>query len=148
MSAHYAALAEHYKAAPEDRYSYIYRYAVRVFSYLAAKCRVAEKLYPAYQAKDTAALRALYEVDLPALLAEARTIHAAHKEVWKHSNKPIGFAVLDRRYAGNTARVESAIERIGEYLNGGIDSLPELEEPRLGKSLYGFVPFSKIVQQP
>jgi hypothetical protein len=147
MSAHYAALAAYYETAPKDRYSYLYRYAVRVFSYMAAKCRVAEKLHPAYRAGDTNTLRTLYEVDLPALLAEARAVHKAHKEVWRRSNKAVGFGVLDRRYAGNIARVETAIERLGEYLAGKLDSLPELEEPRLGKSLYGFVPFSKIVQQ-
>ena len=148
MSAHYDALAEYYRNAPEDRYSYLYRYAVQVFSYLAAKCRVAERLYPAYQAGDREALRALLAVDLPALLAEARAMHAAHKAVWYKNNKAVGFSVLDRRYAGNTARIESAIERLSEYLDGRLDTLPELEEPRLGKSLYGFVGFSKIVQQP
>ena len=148
MSAHYAVLAAYYETAPEDRYSYLYRYAVRVFSYLAAKCRVAERLYPAYQAGDTATLRDILEKDLPALLTESRAMHAAHKAVWHVSNKAVGFAVLDRRYAGNTARVESAIERLGGYLAGELDALPELEEPRLNKSLYGFVPFSKIVQQP
>ena len=148
MSAHYEALAAYYEKAPEDRYGYLYRYAVRIFSYLAAKCRVAEKLYPAYQAGDTAVLRVLYEVDLPALLVEARAVHAAHKEVWYRNNKAIGFSVLDRRYAGNTARVESTIERLGAYLDGQLPELCELCEPRLHKSLYGFVPFSKILQQP
>ena len=148
MSEHYAALASEFENAPEDNYSYLYRHAVRVFSYLAAKCRVSERLYPAYKAGDTDTLRRLYEKDIPELLSESRKVHASHKEIWKTEKKPVGFAVLDRRYAANSARIETAIERIGEYLDKKIDALPELEEARLNKSLYGFVPFSKIVQGP
>ena len=148
MSAHYAALAEEYRQAPEDRFSYIYRYAERVFAYLAAKSRVCERLHTAYRSGNRDALRDVVETDLAALLQESRAVHAAHRSVWRRTNKEVGWAVLDRRYAGNTARVVTAIERVGEYLDGVIDSLPELEEPSLEKYLYGFVPFSKIVQQP
>lgn len=148
MSAHYAALAVRYENAPEDRYTYLYRYAACVFSYMAAKCRIAERLYPAYRVGDADTLRALYKTDLPLLLDKARAVHGAHKAVWHKTNKAVGFGVLDRRYAGNTARVETAIERLGDYLEGRLPDLPELEEERLGKSLYGFVGFRNIVQQP
>ncbi len=148
MSAHYASYAEMYKNAPKDRYAYLYEYAVQVFTYLSAKCRVAEKLYPAYQAGDTATLRRLLDVDLPTLLEESRAMHKAHKEIWYKNNKPIGFAVLDVRYAGNTARIETAIERLGDYLNGKLSSLPELEEPRLNKGINGFIRYKRILQQP
>jgi hypothetical protein len=148
MSAHYAYYAEQYKNAPKDKYAYIYEYAVQIFTYMAAKCRVGEKLHPAYQAKDTAVLREILEVDLPALLKEARAMHKAHKELWYKTNKAIGFSVLDRRYAGNTTRIETAIERLGEYLDGKLPSLPELEDRRLFKGIAGFIKYHHILQQP
>ncbi len=148
MSAHYASYAEMYKNAPKDRYSYLYKYAVQVFTYLSAKCRVAERLYPAYQAGDTETLCELLTLDLPTLLKESRAIHKAHKEIWYKNNKPIGFAVLDIRYAGNSARIETAIERLGDYLDGKLTSLPELEEPRRYKRINGFLRYKKIIQQP
>ncbi len=148
MSEHYAALAKKFREAPEDSFSYLYRYAERVFAYLAAKSRVCERLHTAYRSGSKPVLREILEVDLAALLTEARAVHKAHKQVFRRTNKEIGWAVLDRRYAGNTARIETAIERVSDYLDGVIDSLPELEAPSLEKYLYGFVPFSKIVQGP
>ena len=44
---------------------------------------------------------------------------------------PIGWEILDIRYGGAITGVRTAGKRIRDYLNGVIDRIGELEEPRL-----------------
>ena len=145
-SKHYAALAERFAAAPKDAYSYLYRFSERIFAFLSVKCRVAERLHPAYQAGDRDTLTAICREDLPALLALGREVHALHAEVWGKSYRSIGWAVLDRRYGGMTSRIETAIARLTDYLDGKVDTIPELEDARLYKGISGFLRFNQLVQ--
>ena len=46
-------------------------------------------------------------------------------------NKPFGFEIMDIRYGGVISRIETAKARLEDYLDGKIDSLPELEAERL-----------------
>ena len=46
-------------------------------------------------------------------------------------NKPFGFEVQDIRIGGLIQRLKTAEKRIGEYINGESDCIPELEETRL-----------------
>ena len=46
-------------------------------------------------------------------------------------NKPFGWEVLDIRYGGVISRLDTAIERINEYLAGDIEFIDELEQERL-----------------
>ncbi|WP_247740854.1 hypothetical protein [Cohnella sp. LGH] len=45
--------------------------------------------------------------------------------------KPFGWEVLDIRYGGALARLDTAIERLAGYLSGRVERLEELEECRL-----------------
>jgi hypothetical protein len=47
------------------------------------------------------------------------------------TNKPFGWEVLDIRYGGILARIDSVIERITGYVEGRIDRIEELEQERL-----------------
>ena len=47
------------------------------------------------------------------------------------TNKPFGWEVLDIRYGGVLARIDSSIERITDYLDGRINKIEELEQERL-----------------
>ena len=53
-----------------------------------------------------------------------------HKQ-WLHDNKPFGLDVLDVRFGGIERRLITARERIHAYLDGEVDSLPELAQTRL-----------------
>ena len=45
--------------------------------------------------------------------------------------KPIGWEILDIRYGGAIAGTRTAEKRIRDYLDGRIDKIEELDEPRL-----------------
>ena len=58
-------------------------------------------------------------------------LNRAHRKAWHTYHKPFGFEVHDLRYGGLAARLLTARERILDYLEGRVESLPELLEERL-----------------
>lgn len=100
----------------------------------ALKADLGKALYQAYHAKDRAALATLTETDLPALLAAMKSLRLAHRDYFFAEYEPIGWEILDIRYGGAIARIDTASARLQDYLAGRIDRLAELEEPRLSFS--------------
>ena len=145
MSEHYADCAEAFRGKAElDRWGYLYEYAYRVFDYLAEKCYIAERLVPSYKAKDKNALASLCRERLPALKEKTVAVHKTHKAVWYNTNKSLGWQNMDVRYGGVACRCDTAMELIGDYLDGRADRVEELDEPRLYKSYRGFIHYSGI----
>lgn len=84
-----------------------------------------------YLKKDINALRKLVDEDIPLLLQRVRSLREKHREQWFRTNKPFGWEILDIRYGGLCARIESAKWRLQDYLEGRVEKIPELEEERL-----------------
>ncbi|MBO5316605.1 MAG: family 20 glycosylhydrolase [Clostridia bacterium] len=146
MSDHYENTAKVYEnKASDEKWDYLYDYAYRTFDYLATKTYIAENLVPAYKAGDKELLRKIAEEYLPALKEKTVKLHNAHKTAWFRNNKVIGWANMDVRYGGVASRCDTAKMLILAYLNGELNCLEELEEPRLHKGLSGFVHYSGIV---
>ena len=147
MSAHYAACADKmyaYVKNTADAYGDLYVHAAQVFELMAQKCDIAEKLVPMYKSGDREGLRAIVKTSLPKLKKCIETVHAVHRRLWNKYYKPFGWSALDVRYAGIAARCDTAIERIGAYLDGEIPTLEELDEPRLPKKFTGFLQYKQI----
>ena len=105
-----------------------------VFETLAALCRVMEKKYAlgvktrrAYKANDRAELQRLADECYEPLLTRIKDFHRAFSAQWHRENHPSGFDVQDLRLGGLLARTESCLGRLRAYLNGELDSIPELE---------------------
>jgi len=130
---HYRMMAEEYCAFAEQngKWQWLYRYCYEIFNFLSIKCYIAERIAPAYKAGDRETLRLLATEQLPALevatlsLAEA---HDYHKETYL---RPFGREENDHMYGTVLMRTRYAVRRLNAYLDGKIDSLPELAEPRL-----------------
>ena len=145
-------MSKHYKYAAEvfankenkDRWGYLYELAYMAFDYLAVKAAIAERLHPAYNRGDKATLKLIAEELLPELIEKTNAVHSSHKKVWFTDNKVIGWQNLDVRYGGVAARCETAIMLINQYLDGVIDAIEELEEPRLYKPLSPFRHYSQM----
>lgn len=106
-------------------------------SYVAAVCRVAglrmelvNKLHNGYE-KDKALLSEAAHELLPELSVEYSKLKEIHYSLWHKSYRPFGFEIADTRYGGKIERIKTAIKRIDDYLEGRIDSLPELSEERI-----------------
>ena len=103
---------------------------------LHLKTAVGERLAIHYKAGDRAALqrdRALLEE----LSGRVEQLRYAHRQQWMRSCSPFGWSRLDLRYGGLIARLETAGYRLGQYLDGSLSGLAELEAPRYEKERRG-----------
>lgn len=102
----------------------------KLSSLLENKSSFGTRAKAAYDSGDKAALAALAcECDVMAEKIEA--LRGAHRDSWMKYNKAFGFEVLDIRYGGIRARIDTAKYRIEAYLRGEIDHIEELEAERL-----------------
>lgn len=132
-------LMGHYKRL-EDKYKKLYLnegYYKRYFKYIALLCKlsadkseVTQKLHYGYK-NDKNILYNIKDVLLPELKKDFMELKEIHYTLWHSTYKPFGFEIVDGRYGMKIERINTAIKRLDEYLNGIIDSLPELLEERL-----------------
>ena len=141
-SEHYRRMADQYAGyvAKQDEWCWLYEYCYALFKMLSIKCYVAERLVPAYKADDKATLRIILEEKLPALEAAWAEIYECHMYHKDNYLRPFGGEQMDEIYGTHIMRTKYAIRRIGQYLSGLVESLPELEEPRYdeGASAWGW----------
>lgn len=98
---------------------------------LSVKAPLGRKMHEAYEKKDRQALAALAEKEILLAMEKIRVYRDRREALWNRESRIFGFEVLDIRIGGLLARLESAKKRVESWLNGEVDSLPELEEPRL-----------------
>lgn len=139
MSQYYYNLAEKFKQYKlnGDRFSKHYHFLEEMFDALALKCYIAENLKKKYDEGDKVFLQETVDKFLPELSMKIDNTRKSHRELWNDTYKPFGFEVIDVRYGGLSARIDSAIYRLGEYLDGRVEKLEELEEVRLKLEVQG-----------
>ena len=131
---------EHYKACAEifDKASkgsalrnLIFSVPAQLSKVLSVKGEIGLKLKKAYDEKDKAALSKIANTDLMWLKDAVDTLRSEHRRVYLECNKPFGFDLVDVRYGGVIARIDTAVYRINDYLDGNVELIEELEEERL-----------------
>lgn len=133
MGVHYAGLAEAFResAGKSGEFGFLFRFLEKTASVLSVKSEVGIALEKAYRSGDREELKRLAGEVLPELRRKVRDLRSFHRRLWMDVCKPVGWEVLDIRYGGLLARLETAEERLGDYLRGETDSLEELEQERL-----------------
>lgn len=134
LKAHYAksveSLEKAYAAATAD-FKPIFYTPLLLAKVLVQKCEIGLELKSAYDRRDIKLLEAMTGKALPELLESVEALRQAHRQQWLATYKPFGWEVLDIRYGGLKARIETALYRINEFLKGHISIIEELEEERL-----------------
>lgn len=103
---------------------------------LHLKAALGERLHLHYKVGDRAALQE-DEERFEVLLQQVNELRLAHRQQWMQTCSPFGWSRLDLRYGGLIARVETARYRLGQYLDGSLSGLPELEVPRYERDRCG-----------
>src|SRR5690606_30980774 len=103
---HYRSLAEKLKDLGGETANPI-RFPALVARVLASKSELHLETRKAYESSDRENMRHLMEEVLPETLQGVVELQEAHRSVWKAWYKPFGWEVLDRRYGGLIARLES-----------------------------------------
>ncbi|GAA6049094.1 hypothetical protein JCM3770_003883 [Rhodotorula araucariae] len=100
-------------------------------SVLSLKCHLRERLVGAYRSGDREELEALSGRGtlsrMSRLRALVKELHALHRDNWMSMYKPFGWEVLDLRYGGLLARLETMHDRLAAYLDGSVKRIEELE---------------------
>ena len=94
---------------------------------VAFKRQLRQGLVTAYRGGDRAELRKLADATLPATVNAVWKLWKIHRRMWASTYKPFGFEVLEGRYGALLARLDHLAERLGAFLDGGLESIPELE---------------------
>lgn len=133
MPEDFSRLTPMYKAAAQrnPNWAYLFDTAAALSEVLALKCDVGIRLRHAYEAEDKTAMAKIADVDIAAISKALTQLRKAFYKQWMAECKPFGYEVVDMRFGGLQARLDTAALRIHEYLDGTIDSIAELEEPFL-----------------
>lgn len=109
-----------------------------VFRTLSALCSVLEikadlgvRTQDAYLKGDREAVLRLAQNDYPEAIRRVETFSDLFYDQWMAENKPYGFDVQDIRLGGLKERLRRAANRLVEWAEGKVGSIPELEEERL-----------------
>lgn len=101
-----------------------------LYSFIYHKSDMGIRLTDAYLAKNKEMLAELTG-EIGVMLDELKAIHGLYHTIWHKINRPFGWDQLDMRLGSLRARLETAVVRVNEYLNGTVESLPEFEAERL-----------------
>ncbi len=127
LAPHYRKMADQAAAAARagglaDRLLY----AAGIAEVLAWKVNLRRHLAAAYQSRDRKALRRIRDTELRETARAVDALWKHHRALWLGMNKPFGWEVLEHRYGGLKARLETVRQRLDDYLDGTIDEIPEL----------------------
>ena len=133
MDAHYAKLAGMLSPACErsGECNSMFAFCREAARVLAVKSEMGLRLTAAYKAGDREALRRFAADELPSLAERVKELRRVHMAHWYEIYKPIGWDIIDMRYGALLARIQSAADVVGMYLDGKLDAIQELDEPRL-----------------
>lgn len=101
-----------------------------LYKILYRKSDIGIRLTAAYRADDKKLLAELLE-ELKSIRADIETLHVMYHDLWHKMYKPFGWEQFDMKFGGLKARIDTAIIRVGRYINGEIASIPEFEAERL-----------------
>ena len=125
---HFTALARTLDAAAKkggasDRLKFPAQYART----LALKSDLHAELAAAYKKRNRKKLGAIAKGTVALLRREVESLWKAHREVWMGTFKPFGWEVIECRYGGLLARLETLQDRLNAYAKGKLDAIPELD---------------------
>ena len=114
--------------ARSKKYGYLFATQEALCDLLSVKADLGKRTRAAYKNGDKAALKELAEKDYPLTVQKLTTYADVFYAQWMKENKPHGFDVQDLRFGGLKERLARCSARLLQYVNGEVESIPELEE--------------------
>ncbi|MCM3038380.1 beta-N-acetylhexosaminidase [Paenibacillus motobuensis] len=137
LNEHYAVLEKALRDVrdPKAELDYIFEVPEKLSGVLKQKSEIGIQLKQAYDSGNTEVLRHIAAQVLPAISASVQELRRAHRRQWMRIFKPFGWEVIDIRYGGVISRLDTASERLIDYVEGRLERIEELEQERL---IYSF----------
>ncbi len=132
ISNYYQSLAEELKEDynNHDKWSFVFDVPYKIARVLSIKAEIGIRLKAKYDNDDKKGLKNILE-EIPKLYQDIKELREAHRKQWLATYKVFGWEVIDLRYGGLLARIDTAKNRLEDYLAGEIEKIEELEEERL-----------------
>lgn len=133
FSLHYEDLAYKFRtcAANSGSYSSMFEFAEKTAKVLSLKAYMGIRLAKAYRENNRVDMEIIANKDLPKLSEYMMELRNINRSYFFEIYKPLGWEALDIRYGGAIMRIDTAIMRINDYLEGRISKIEELEENRI-----------------
>lgn len=126
-----ASFKLHTIARKGGQWAYIYDNIANLCDVLSLKSDMGIRLKAAYDKKDNRTLSEIAHQELPDLSERVKRFHNSLRNAWMKENKSFGMDVEDIRIGGVSARIDSIILTLTDYLSGKISIIEELEQERL-----------------
>ncbi|MFS0821226.1 beta-N-acetylhexosaminidase [Bacillus sp. 1P02SD] len=132
MNQHYERLIPRLEEASQNNPEWkdMFGFYEQLARVLSVKAEIGIHLKEAYDAVDKKNIESI-KTQLGRLIESTQELRLKHRNLWFSMNKPFGWEVIEIRYGGLLARLETAKFRIDEWLKGNISRIEELEEERL-----------------
>lgn len=101
---------------------------------LVIKWNLPLKIWTAYHENDKKYLAEIATEELPALYEALELLCESRRKIWLAEANPQGLEILEHRLGSMMMRTNTTAKRLMDYVNGKINSIPELEEERLDGS--------------
>lgn len=133
LKGHYDSVASKMKKyrLNSSEFKNIFDYAEKLSEVLAIKADMGLRLKKYYDEKNINALKDIVQFELPKLYMKVDDLRISHRNLWFKTNKPFGWEIMDVRYGGLLARIDSTIDRIAAFICGEVSKIEELEVERL-----------------
>jgi hypothetical protein len=126
LAEHYGKIASELDTAAKRRGNAMLAFPAQLARVVSLKAGLRKKLAEAQKKGDRRRMRALVTKDMKRVTTEVRKLWKLHRRTWLSRYKPFGWEVVEHRYGGLIARLESASERLVAWAAGKGPSLPEL----------------------
>lgn len=103
-----------------------FNYLWTITNAIVHKVQLRQAILAAYPG-DRKALQRIRDEDIPATLEALREMELAFRTQWLRRNKVFGMETLQVRLGGVRGRLEECARRIGEFLDGSIEGIEELD---------------------
>lgn len=130
---YYNTLADRLASCIESSPAYkkLFSYYQKLAQVLSSKADLGVRIEKAYREKNTTALEIISNTEIPALVFKLSELRLMREELWLQDAKPFGYELIDIRIGAVVTRLDSARRRIVSWLDGNVETLEELEHPRL-----------------
>jgi len=115
-----------------SEYGYLFDFYEKLCRFLQVKYTLGKRTREVYKSGDKKEL-AKFLIEYEDLYYKLEDFYESFKTLWFKENKPHGFDVQDIRIGGLKQRILSCRERLHDFVNDKIDSIPELEEEILNE---------------
>jgi hypothetical protein len=106
-------------------------FVAKLAAVLAVKTALHLALRPAYLQGDQTAIRNLVEHNIPALRRDVHELWKLHQRRWHSLYRPFGWEVIESRYGGLLARLETLEQKLTRWLTEPASHIEELDcQPR------------------